>query len=79
MGGAEEHRLEDLRAEHRSLEKGRGPGEFLPAATREFYRGPGTGAARAGAGGDPDGSGAGTVLPPAARPWECGSPGSVTL
>lgn len=76
MGGAEEHRLEDLQSKAQKFgEGGGGPGEFLLAATRVFYSGRGTGVAGAGTEGDPNGAGTGTVLPPAARPWECGSSG----
>lgn len=77
MGGAEEHRLEELRSETHKFGEGEGSGRIPPV----LYSGRGTGAARAGTGVNPQRSwtGAGTVLPPAARPWECGSPGPVTL
>lgn len=48
VGGAEEHRLEDLRGETQKFGEGEGSGRIPPAATRVFYSGHGTGDARAG-------------------------------
>lgn len=77
MGGAEEHRLEDQQSKAQKFGEEEGSGRIpplLPPAC-STAGGRGTGVARAGTEGDPNGAGTGTVLPPAARPWECGSSG----
>lgn len=54
MGGAEEHRLEDLRSETQKFGEGEGSGRIPPAATRVYYNGHSTGDARAGTGVNPN-------------------------
>lgn len=81
MGGAEEHRLEDLRSETQKFGEGEGSGRIPPGCHPRVLQRPGHWSRRSWdrSESQPSWTGAGTVLPPAARPWECGSPGPVTL
>lgn len=81
MGGAEEHRMEDLRSEAKKFGEGEGSERIPPSCHPRVRLRPGHQSRPSWGSSGPQRSwsGAGMVLPPAARPWECGSPGLVTL